>query len=332
MFSNKSKLQIIRTIEKVGFFSYSRRWNATKLRALLYHRFSDRRRDGYVSQETFRKQVAYAKKAFRILCPDTLFRVASKGDHGVVITVDDGYRDFYDVAFPILRETRAPAIVYLTTDFIDGKTWLWFDKVDYLMQKTDDKDFPFPLIDVREQFRCEDASRILERLKRVGTQERDEQIATLSEYLGIGVPENPPEDYLPLSWEQIREMAESGIAFGSHTCTHPILTQSEAETAWSEIRHSKERIEEELGKPVISFAYPNGAYNESVVQMVREAGYEYSFACNYGFFNPQDDRYTLNRVAISDYPLVYFRQDLCGVNIFKQRIRKLLGKRQAPKG
>ncbi len=322
MLNKNSRLQIVKSMEMVGIFSLTRRWNKSRVRAPLYHRFSDQKKDGFVSRETFREQVSYAGKAFQILCPDTMLREITKCDHAMVITVDDGYRDFYDIAFPVLREASVPAIVYLTTDFIDGKSWLWFDKVDYIMREAGQRDFPFPLIDEDRLFTRNDAPIILEKLKNTRTQERDNQIGKLTTYLGVQIPESPPEDYLPLSWEQIREMAEHGIAFGSHTCTHPILTHTDADTARLEIQRSKERIQEELGKPVKSFAYPNGDYSESVRQMIKEAGYEYSFSCNYGFFNSRDDRYTFSRIPIGDRPLIYFRQELCGVDILKQRIRR----------
>jgi peptidoglycan/xylan/chitin deacetylase (PgdA/CDA1 family) len=322
MLNNNSRLHIVKSMEMAGIFSLTRRWNKSRVRAPLYHRFSGLKNDGFVSRETFREQVLYARRAFQILCPDTMLREIGKCAHALVITVDDGYRDFYDIAFPILREASVPAIVYLTTDFIDGKSWLWFDKVDYIMREAGQREFPFSLIDEERMFTRNDAIEILGRLKKITTQDRDNQIEKLTAYLGVRIPEIPPEDYMPLSWEQIREMADHGIAFGSHTCTHPILTHTDAETARLEILRSKERIQEELGKPVKSFAYPNGDYSESVRQMIEEAGYEYSFSCNYGFFDSRDDRYTLSRIPIGDRPLIYFRQELCGVDILKQRIRR----------
>ncbi|SPD75010.1 putative Polysaccharide deacetylase [uncultured Desulfobacterium sp.] len=314
------KLQFVKAIEKAGIFSLSRRFFTSRSRGLLYHRFSVHARDGFVSQEKFKKQVAFALMNFGILFPDKLFQDIDRLGNGVVITVDDGYRDFYEVAYPVLREFEVPAIVYLSTDFIDGKTWLWFDKLDYILQNSGKTEFPFDIYG-SGIFQRTSWSQVLERLKAVRTEERDAQLTALSEYLKIKVPYEPPDDYAPLSWEQIREMSEKGIAFGSHTCSHPILTQSELETARFEIQHSKERIEKELGKGVISISYPNGAYNEEITQMVKEAGYEYAFGTHYGLISQKDDRYTLNRLAIGDRRMVYFRQDLCGVDILKNCIR-----------
>jgi hypothetical protein len=57
-------------------------------------------------------------------------------NNATVVTVDDGYRDFYEVVDPVLRRLGLAAMVFLTTNFVDGKDWLWFDKLQYCIQHT----------------------------------------------------------------------------------------------------------------------------------------------------------------------------------------------------
>jgi peptidoglycan/xylan/chitin deacetylase (PgdA/CDA1 family) len=77
-----------------------------------------------------------------------------------------------------------------------------------------------------------------------------------------------------LSWGQIREMERAGINFGAHTLTHPDLTRLPSEQARQEIIASKEIIQDALGKPVHSFAYPYGRYDERSRRIAKE-----HFAC-----------------------------------------------------
>lgn len=77
-----------------------------------------------------------------------------------------------------------------------------------------------------------------------------------------------------LHWEQIQEMQEYGIEFGSHTLTHPLLTEVPLETAYQEMIESKSYLQSKLGRPVISFCYPKGAVNEALTRCVRQAGYK----------------------------------------------------------
>jgi peptidoglycan/xylan/chitin deacetylase (PgdA/CDA1 family) len=81
-----------------------------------------------------------------------------------------------------------------------------------------------------------------------------------------------PERFL--TWDQVYEMQEYGIEFGSHTLTHGKLTELSPHAAYHEIKESKVHLEGKLGKPVISLCYPKGAFNDAIVNMAREAGYK----------------------------------------------------------
>ena len=82
-----------------------------------------------------------------------------------------------------------------------------------------------------------------------------------------------------LDWHHLREMADYGISFGSHTCTHPDLTAIPAAQAEEEIRASRRIIERQLPLPVRAFAYPYSRSDESLVKIVSDSGYD--LACTY---------------------------------------------------
>jgi peptidoglycan/xylan/chitin deacetylase (PgdA/CDA1 family)/glycosyltransferase involved in cell wall biosynthesis len=85
-----------------------------------------------------------------------------------------------------------------------------------------------------------------------------------------------------LSPAQIREMAAAGIEFGSHTLSHPYLPQMEGARLRQELIGSRQRLEDLLGKAVVSFAYPYGAYSTAVRTAVQEAGYAFAVANDIG--------------------------------------------------
>ena len=77
-----------------------------------------------------------------------------------------------------------------------------------------------------------------------------------------------------MTWDEVRELDAAGMEIGCHTMTHPYLTRIKDDaTLRREIFTAKQRIEQHIGKPVTSFAYPFGQYNERVVAMVKEAGF-----------------------------------------------------------
>ena len=98
-----------------------------------------------------------------------------------------------------------------------------------------------------------------------------------------------------LSWSEIREMGSYGIEFGAHTLTHPDLTLLDTGDARDEILASKAIIENALGSPVVSFAYPYGRCNDRIRSIVAE---QFSGACTdiLELITARSDPYTLPRV------------------------------------
>jgi peptidoglycan/xylan/chitin deacetylase (PgdA/CDA1 family) len=167
----------------------------------------------------------------------------------VVVTVDDGYRDFYRVAWPLLRKHGIPATFFVVTGFIDRKCWLWVDRVAYCLGDT-------PA-----------ARSVKEKLKQLDLAARDARLAELEDGTGVRRPEQIPERYEPCTWDELREMARGGVEIGAHTVTHPILS-SVADPTY-EIVEAKRRIEQELQQPVLHFAYPNGFWQDFGADAVR---------------------------------------------------------------
>lgn len=120
----------------------------------------------------------------------------------------------------------------------------------------------------------------------------------------------------PLTWEQIKKIASFGIEIGSHTLTHPNLAKLDCKTVGLEIRDSKKRIEDIIGKKVRYFAYPYGAknsFNKQIKLIVRECGYEKAYTNIMGFNHPDTDRFELKRMRIySDDNLFRFRLKING--------------------
>jgi peptidoglycan/xylan/chitin deacetylase (PgdA/CDA1 family) len=77
-----------------------------------------------------------------------------------------------------------------------------------------------------------------------------------------------------MTWDEVKELDAAGMEIGCHTVTHPYLTRIKDDAALRrEIFAAKQRIEQRIGKPVTTFAYPFGQYNERVAAVVREAGF-----------------------------------------------------------
>lgn len=108
------------------------------------------------------------------------------------------------------------------------------------------------------------------------------------------------EELRCMSWEEVRRLAAAGWEIGSHTCSHPKLTEIEAERAAAELERSRAACEEALQRPCATFAYPFGAHDEKVVGMTRAAGYELAVTLGERLLEPRvrDDRLRLSREGI----------------------------------
>jgi len=101
-----------------------------------------------------------------------------------------------------------------------------------------------------------------------------------------------------MTWDQIREMQQTGIVFGSHTVNHKSLTSLTKEQIMDELIQSRDEIARQLGKKPKYFAYPTGTYNSEIEDMVRSAGYKAAFTIQYGEVGGGSDLYALERIPI----------------------------------
>ena len=103
-----------------------------------------------------------------------------------------------------------------------------------------------------------------------------------------------------LSWEQVHEMTQHNITFGSHTLSHAYLPDLTESQQGKEIFESKKVIEQRLGGPVNYFAYPIGGFSSQIKQMVKNAGYVAAAATNRGYDRLNKDVYEINRIRFGD--------------------------------
>ena len=138
-----------------------------------------------------------------------------------------------------------------------------------------------------------------------------------------GIKEGEPAIPL-LDALQIKEMDIYGIEFGAHTCSHPHLPELSEQEARLEIMECKKDLENLLGKPTLSFAYPFGEGNEKLKGIVAEAGYTYAVATFSGPFSMQEDFFQIRRIEVASQTLlVSFKRKASGF-YFKPSLLSLL--------
>jgi peptidoglycan/xylan/chitin deacetylase (PgdA/CDA1 family) len=279
--------------------------NRGGIRILMYHRFGE---PDPKRLQQIEAQCAHLQRNYRVVSlTEACQRLAEAGPlppNLLAITVDDGHRDFYTTAYPIFERHGLPATLFLTTDYVDGKCWLWFDLVDYLFEATSRESVEAlgRIFSLRTAGEKQAAADVLKNAAlELDHQARRELMQQLPDCLQVSVPAHTPERWAPLAWEEAREMAAHGIEFGAHTRTHPILADlTTAEALREEIEGSKARVEEMLGTPVRHFCYPNGSladFTNAVVECVRRAGYQSAVTTESGINAPGESPFLLKRIG-----------------------------------
>lgn len=224
----------------------------------------------------------------------------------VIVTFDDGFDDNYHHAFPVLKRLQVPATFFLSTGYIGAPKTFWYDWLAYIVLHMPPGALAVgaqPVqVDADIKARRRAFKFIVEYLKRVPNAQRLEILDTIDRQYGALYQ----GDDMPLSktmnWDQVKEMALAGMEIGSHTVTHPILSNlSESEIQW-ELTTSKQQLEQILGVPVTTIAYPVGrhfAFNERVRTLSEQAGYRLGISFETGINRMKAlARYALRRVPV----------------------------------
>ena len=214
--------------------------------------------------------------------------------HPIVITLDDGWQGNVEL-IPVLIKYRIPVMIYLTAGMIGTSRRFWWLAVK--LQGGDPKP-----------------------LKRLPIHEFFEVLHDRFSY----EPENEYSERCALSWDEVRRLRKTGLVeFGSHSLTHPILSNCTDDIAREEICQSKYLLESKLNQPIIHFSYPNGNHSIRDRELLRAAGYATGRTVREGWVNidTATDPYNLNVLRMPDRDNVpQLSYALAGLDVLRKHL------------
>ena len=295
---NGKKERLARLLYRSGLEKVLRRTAGSRLIVFNYHRirpddagatswFDDGVFGPTVSE--FAQQVGWLARHARILSEGALLQAARTGSRtqglSAMITFDDGYRDNYTLAFPVLKRLGIPAIFFVPTRPVTERRLGWWDVIAYLIKRMAKPQFQWegqrlPLGNGQRR----EAIRHVQRAMKLEPQERTADLLTrLSAACEVALPDQRIQDGELMTWDQVRDVSEHGIAIGSHTHTHRVLATLDPASQEEELRVSKEILERETGRAITSLAYPVGGYQHFTREtqaIAARCGYELGFSFN----------------------------------------------------
>jgi glycosyltransferase involved in cell wall biosynthesis/peptidoglycan/xylan/chitin deacetylase (PgdA/CDA1 family) len=321
---------------RIGFGRVMYRVGRTdRLTVVAYHRIGEAAQvapfdDGLRSAtpSAFAWQMEWLADRFNVIGLNDVRAILCQGHPAprlpALVTFDDGYRDNYEHALPVLARLGLPAVVFVATDAIDSRQPHWWDVLAASLRAAPSARLTLPLIGARDlrgpANRLAVHAELRAELKRVPADVRAEAVDALT---AMFAPRRGWPDHM-MTWDEARAMNDAGIAIEPHTRSHPILTTLSSAAVEAEVRGSTARIAAEIGTAASAFAYPNGDNDPQVRNAVQRCGVDLAFTLSPGpiaIDRARNARYAVPRIAIdaSDTPAIFAMKVGGGLGIARRR-------------
>jgi len=292
-----------------------------QFRVLTYHRIgyadeSPNLEPGLISASPteFKKQMQLLAKRYNPISMAQLL-AAHRGESTlpakvILVTFDDGYEDFAELAWPILKEIGVPATLFVPTAFPDGEArGFWWDRIHAALLQTKLTTLhcaPLPELSLQNSQLRRQAYKVIR--NHVKSLPHGEAMAWVEQTLDLlGHP--PPLNQV-LNWDALRKLAAEGLCICSHGRDHALMSQLNTEELRKDLTESQAKLEQELGQyaDVAVLAYPANATNTVVRSASRQAGYELAFGGQRGVNRlPIADSQEILRLPVVGYKFGLFR-------------------------
>jgi peptidoglycan/xylan/chitin deacetylase (PgdA/CDA1 family) len=304
-----------------GLLALAEHRNRRRLTILCYHRVlpEDHKRryfnpDLVVTPEAFRAHCRLLRERFEVLPLSEAMNVRecrpATGRPLAAITFDDGYRDNYEHAAPILTHLGMRATFFVIAGLVDSKEAPWYDRMARALGRLRSADQAAAPVTAavgpgspgqpsrNGRAVGPDSCEAISLAKQLGPDERKK---LLDQHTAMAdLSERDSDEDLIMTRQQLTALAGTGHEIGSHSLTHEILPLLDDDGLRRETVESRRLLEEYLGRPVRAFCYPNGDADDRVVSAVRAAGYACAVSVRTGTNAPAEDPFRLKRRFIHE--------------------------------
>jgi peptidoglycan/xylan/chitin deacetylase (PgdA/CDA1 family) len=296
-----------------------------QLLVLCYHRIGDPQGDLFdpglfsATPDQLDAQLTYLKRHVSLVTLEEALRFIEGGGERtsrcrVLITFDDGYLDNYQLAFPILRAHGVQGVFFLATDMVGSSCIPWWDRIAYLMKTARKRRFTlhYPVereFDLGQGSFTGHLGRVLTPCYTLNPADIPRVVEELAAQAG---GEQPPDtERRFLNWDEARAMIRGGMAIGSHTRSHLVLSRLSADEQKREMSSCRERLQESLGIESETLAYPygrTGTVSELTRQLARDTGYRAAFSLERGVNLPgKTHPFDVKRICVDAGNLTRFQ-------------------------
>jgi peptidoglycan/xylan/chitin deacetylase (PgdA/CDA1 family) len=275
------------------------RWRGVLI--LNYHRVGDGSLEPWdralwsATADELDAQLHAAARWADVIDPDELVdAVHARSGRRLMLTFDDGYRDNYEIAFPVLRSHGVRAAFFLATGFLDRPKAPWWDEMAWMVnhatpQVIETGDWFPGNLSLRQSDKQASIAKLVAHYKLLPDTDGERFLEHVAQATGSG--RCPPECAagLWMTWDMARDLRSAGMSIGGHTVTHPVLARLSADRQREEIASCAYRLHDELKIKMTSFAYPVGSpdtFTDLTKRILRECEVETAFSFHGGYAAP----------------------------------------------
>ena len=279
-------------------------------RILMLHGVGDAR----MTSDDFLRVMSWLKQRYNIVPLDTMIhdimahRPApfGSGKSELAITFDDGLRNQYKIARPVLEQLAIPAMIFVCPGMVESKQWMWNHEARARLRRLSAPALAEWAKAVGSEVSHLEAA--ITWMKTLSLPRRQQAQATLREHTPGFVPTpQEHEAYDPMTWDEVRACDQGQLSIGSHTMTHPILPTLTEDEIRRELHDSRSMLELQLGRSVDLFCYPNGSMDERVRSIARSL-YRAAVTTEEGTVTGSVDPMAIPRIPVTSHlPLLAWR-------------------------
>ena len=266
----------------------------------------------HISQNTFLSQMKYLKKNCNLISVEDFLTIRENKESlppkSVIVTFDDGFKNNYTIAAPILDELGVPAVFYVCSGVVDTDVMFWVDILEDCLNFCNKKSIEIEL-DKKHEFMIDNQRNKIDALEKIkiyckGTSKtkKDQVVSDIQNKTEVEARVEHSPNYEKISWKQLKEMNGSPLfTIGGHSVHHDILASINADQVENEILYSLDLLELNLKTSICHYSYPEGQighYNDNVIRLLKKNGILCSPTALPGLNSLDMDLFHLRRIMV----------------------------------
>lgn len=298
--------------------SYTSEELSSHLTILLYHGVSDCKSIGienfsgkHIGASEFERQMLFIKENCKILSLDEIVEIKNNNEdwppNSVAVTFDDGFKNNYTIAAPILKKLNIPATFYICSGMIETNKMFWVDKIEDCINLSENTEIDI-LLEEKTLFHLDTnikkinaVKRIKEYCKRIDVNTKEKVLNSLENQTGIKPKSSDAKNYQMMNWKDLKILNNDALfTIGGHTLYHDIMSAHEdEERMFKDIELSIGLLEFNLNEKISHFSYPEGQenhYNQTVIDKLKASEIVCSPSAIHGLNNHNNDLFNLYRI------------------------------------